>query len=80
MGFFNDLRQQWTVEGMKTSLKKSWMDIVAVIIASLLTPAIILWFGWTANMVNYFCVFLTIDVILGVVLGITLTIIKKSKK
>ena len=80
MGFFNDVRQQWTVEGMKTSLKKSWMDIVAVIIASLLTPAIILWFGWTANMVNYFCVFLTIDVILGVVLGITLTIIKKSKK
>ncbi|MBQ5712991.1 MAG: hypothetical protein IIV77_00650 [Bacteroidaceae bacterium] len=80
MGFFNDVRQQWTVEGMKTSLRKSWMDIVAVIIASLLTPAIILWFGWTANMVNYFCVFLTIDVILGVVLGITLTIIKKSKK
>lgn len=80
MGFFNDVRQQWTVEGMKTSLKKNWMDIVAVIIASLLTPAIILWFGWTANMVNYFCVFLTIDVILGVVLGITLTIIKKSKK
>ncbi len=80
MGFFNDVRQQWTVEGMKTSLKKSWMDIVAVIVASLLTPAIILWFGWTANMVNYFCVFLTIDVILGVVLGITLTIIKKSKK
>ena len=80
MGFFNDVRQQWTVEGMKTSLRKSWMDIVAVIVASLLTPAIILWFGWTANMVNYFCVFLTIDVILGVVLGITLTIIKKSKK
>ena len=80
MGFFNDVRQQWTVEGMKTSLKKSWMDIVAVIIASLLTPAIILWFGWTANMVNYFCVFLTIVVIFGVVLGITLTIIKKSKK
>ena len=80
MGFFNDVRQLWTVEGMKTSLKKSWMDIVAVIIASLLTPAIILWFGWTANMLNYFCVFLTIDVILGVVLGITLTIIKKSKK
>ncbi len=80
MGFFNDVRQQWTVEGMKTSLKKNWMDIVAVIVASLLTPAIILWFGWTANMVNYFCVFLTIDVILGVVLGITLTIIKKSKK
>ena len=80
MGFFNDVRQQWTVEGMKTSLKKNWMDIVAVIIASLLTPAIILWFGWTANMLNYFCVFLTIDVILGVVLGITLTIIKKSKK
>lgn len=80
MGFFNDVRQQWTVEGMKTSLRKNWMDIVAVIVASLLTPAIILWFGWTANMVNYFCVFLTIDVILGVVLGITLTIIKKSKK
>lgn len=80
MGFFNDVRQQWTVEGIKTSLKKSWMDIVAVIIASLLTPAIIQWFGWTANMVNYFCVFLIIDVILGVVLGITLTIIKKSKK
>ncbi len=80
MGFFNDVRQQWTVEGMKTSLKKNWMDIVAVIIASLLTPAIILWFGWTANMLNYFCVFLTIDVILGVVLGVTLTIIKKSKK
>ncbi|MBO5887282.1 MAG: hypothetical protein J6Q60_04600 [Bacteroidaceae bacterium] len=80
MGFFNDVRQQWTVEGMKTSLRKNWMDIVAVIVASLLTPAIILWFGWTANMVNYFCVFLIIDVILGVVLGITLTIIKKSKK
>ena len=75
MGFFNDVRQQWTVEGMKTSLRKNWMDIV-----SLLTPAIIQWFGWTANMVNYFCVFLIIDVILGVVLGITLTIIKKSKK
>ena len=80
MGFFNDVRQQWTVEGMKTSLRKNWMDIVAVIVASLLTTAIILWFGWTANMVNYFCVFLIIDVILGVVLGITLTIIKKSKK
>ena len=80
MGFFNDVRQQWTVEGMKTSLRKNWMDIVAVIVASLLTPAIILWFGWTANMVNYFCVFLIIDVILGVVFGITLTIIKKSKK
>ena len=80
MGFFNDVRQQWTVEGMKTLLRKNWMDIVAVIVASLLTPAIIQWFGWTANMVNYFCVFLIIDVILGVVLGITLTIIKKSKK
>ena len=80
MGFFNDVRQQWTVEGMKTSLRKNWMDIVAVIVASLLTPAIIQCLGWTANMVNYFCVFLTIDVILGVVLGVTLTIIKKSKK
>lgn len=80
MGFFNDVRQQWTVEGIKTSLKESWMDIVAVIVASLLTPAIIQWFGWTANMVNYFCVFLIIDAILGVVFGITLTIIKKSKK
>lgn len=80
MGFFNDVRQQWTVEGMKTSLKKNWMDIVAVIIASLLTPAIIQWLDWTANMLNYFCVFLIVDVILGVVLGITLTIIKKSKK
>ena len=80
MGFFNDVRQQWTVEGIKTSLKKNWMDIVAVIVASLLTPAIIQWLDWTANMLNYFCVFLTIDVILGVVLGITLTIIKKSKK
>ena len=56
------------------------MDIVAVIVASLLTPAIIQWFGWSANMVNYFSIFLMIDVILGVVLGITLTIIKKSKK
>ena len=80
MGFFNDVRQQWTVEGMKTSLKENWMDIVAVIVASLLTPAIIQWFGWTANMVNSFCVFLIIDVILGVLFGITLTIIKKSKK
>ena len=80
MGFFNDVRQQWTVEGMKTSLREHWMDIVAVIVASLLTPAIIQWFGWSANMVNYFSIFLIIDVILGVVLGITLTIIKKSKK
>ena len=80
MGFFNDVRQQWTVEGMKTSLRENWMDIVAVIVASLLTPAIIQWFGWSANMVNYFSTFLMIDVILGVVLGITLTIIKISKK
>jgi len=61
-------------------IKKRWIDLLAIAIASGLTPSMIQWLGWPNNFWTFFIVFLVIAIVVGIVVGIVLGIIKKIKK
>ena len=61
-------------------LKKNWVDLLAIAIASALTPSTIQWLGWTDNFWTFIVVFLLIAIVVGIVVGFVLGIIKKMKK
>ena len=80
MGVFNNNKEQWTKEGIKSSLKERWIDILAIAIASGPTPSLIRWLGWTENSWIYIVVFFFIAIVVGILAGVALSIIKKIKK
>ena len=61
-------------------IKKRWIDLLAIAIASGLTPSMIKWLGWPDNFWTFIIVFLIISIMMGIVVGLALAIIKKIKK
>lgn len=61
-------------------IKKRWIDLLAIAIASGLTPSMIKWLGWPDNFWTFIVVFLVIAIVVGIVVGLALGIIKKMKK
>ena len=80
MGLFNDIKEEWTWAGIKKSLKEGWIDILAIAVASCLTPSVLQWLGWPNNFWTFIIVFFVIAIIVGIVVGFALALIKKIKK
>ena len=66
--------------GLINGIKKRWIDLLAIAIASGFTPGMIKWLGWPDNFWTFIVVFLIIAIVVGVVIGLILGIIKKIKK
>ena len=80
MGFWNDVKQEWTWAGIKADLKEHWPDLVAIVVAGLLTPAVQEWLGWEGNTWAFFGVWIVIAVATAVVIGLVRRIVKKLNK
>ena len=76
MGFWKDVKQEWTWAGIKTDFREHWADIVAIVVAALFTPAVQEWLGWEENTWAYFGVWIVIAVATGVVIGLIRRIVK----
>ena len=61
-------------------IKKRWVDLLAIAIASGLTPSMIKWLGWHDNFWIFIIVFLIISIMVGIVVGLALAIMKRMKK
>jgi hypothetical protein len=61
-------------------IKKRWIDLLAIAIASGLTPSMIQWLGWTNNFWTFIVVFLIIAIVVGIVVGLVMALIKKNKE
>ena len=77
MGFWKDVKQEWTWAGIKADFREHWPDIVAIVVAALFTPAVQEWLGWEENTWAYFGVWIVIAVATGVVIGLIRRIVKK---
>ena len=77
MGFWKDVKQEWTWAGIKASFREHWADIVAIVVAELFTPAVQEWLGWEENTWASFGVWIVIAVATGVVIGLIRRIVKK---
>ena len=61
-------------------IKKRWIDLLSIAIASGLTPSMLQWLGWTDNFWTYIIVFFVIAIVVGIVVGFAMALIKKCKK
>ena len=61
-------------------IKKRWIDLLAIAIASGLTPSMIQWLGLPDNFWTFIIVFLVIAIVVGIVIGLAIALIKKFKK
>ncbi len=77
MGFWNDVKQEWTWAGIKTDLKEHWPDFIAIVVAGLFTPAVQEWLGWGGNTWAFFGVWIIIAVATAVVIGLIRVFVKK---
>ena len=77
MGFWNDIKQEWTWPGIKASFREHWPDFVAIAVAAVFTPAVQEWLGWEENTWAFFGVWIVIAVATAVVIGLIRLIIKK---
>ena len=77
MGFWNDVKQEWTWEGIKADWKEHWPDLVAIVVAGVLTPTLQQWLGWEENTWAFFGIWIVIAVATAVVIGLIRVIVKK---
>ena len=80
MGFWNDVKQEWTWAGIKADFREHWPDLVAIVVSGLLTPAVQEWLGWGENGWTFLGVWIVIAVAAAVVIGLIRRIIKKLNK
>ena len=59
-------------------IKKRWIDLLAIAIASGLTPSMIQWLGWPNNFWTFIVVFFVIAIAVGIVVGLIMALIKKK--
>ena len=59
-------------------IKKRWIDLLAIAIASGLTPSMIQWLGWPNNFWTFFIVFLVMAIFVGIVVSFAWALIKKD--
>ena len=76
MGFWNDVKQEWTWAGIKADFREHWPDLVAIVVSGLLTPAVQEWLGWGENGWTFLGVWIVIAVAAAVVIGLIRRIVK----
>ncbi len=79
MGFWNDVKQEWTWAGIKADWKEHWPDLVAIVVAGVLTPTLQQWLGWGDNGWAFLGVWIVIAVATGVVIGLIRVIVRRKK-
>lgn len=77
MGFWNDVKQEWTWAGIKADFREHWPDLVAIVVAGLLTPVVQEWLGWGENGWAFLGVWIVIAVAAAVVIGLIRRIVEK---
>ena len=77
MGFWKDVKQEWTWAGIKADFREHWADFVAIVVAGLFTPAVQEWLGWKENTWAFFGVWIVIAVATAVVIGLIRRIVEK---
>ena len=77
MGFWSDIKQEWTWEGIKADWKEHWPDFIAIALAAGLTPTLQQWLGWGDNGWAFLGVWIIIAVTAAVVIGLIRVIVKK---
>jgi len=77
MGFWNDVKQEWTWAGIKADFREHWPDLVAIVVAGLLTPAVQEWLRWEENGWAFLGVWIIIAVSAAVVIGLIRRIVEK---
>lgn len=80
MDFWNDVKHQWTREGIKAYFKERWQDLLTVFIAGWLTPIVRERFGWENNFWTFLGIWIVIAIATAVVIGVIITIIKRISK
>lgn len=77
MGLLDDIKKEWTWEGIKADFKEHWPDFVAIAVAAGLTPTVQQWLGWGEHTWAYPGVWIVIAVTSAVVIGFIRVIVKK---
>lgn len=77
MGFWKDVKQEWTWAGIKADWKEHWPDLVAIVVAGSFTPAVQEWLRWEENTWAFFGVWIVIAVATAVVIGLIRRIVEK---
>ena len=77
MGFWKDVKQEWTWAGIKADWKEHWPDLVAIVVSGLFTPAVQEWLGWEENTWAFLGVWIVIAVATAVVIGLIRRIVEK---
>ena len=80
MGLLKDIKEEWTWEGFKKSMKEEWPIIIAVAIAALLTQPCLRCMGKTDSTLMFFLVQMVIFLLACVVIAMVLGIKRKIKK
>ena len=76
MGFWRDIKQEWTWAGIKADFREHWPDLVAIVVAGVLTPTLQQWLGWGENGWAFFVVWIIFAVATAVVIGLIRRIVK----
>ena len=77
MGLWNDIKQEWTWEGIKADWKEHWPDFVAIAVSAGFTPTVQQWLGWEGLTWTYPTVWIVIALASAVVIGLIRVIVKK---
>ena len=80
MGLIKDIKEQWTWDGIKKSLKEEWTILLAVAIAAFLTQPCLRKMGKADSTLMFFIVQIVIFLLANIAIGIVMGIKGKIKK
>ncbi len=80
MGLWNDIKQEWTWEGFKASLREDWDSLLAIFLAAMLTKPMMRWMGMDDSGWLFFLTSPLIAIAFAVVIGIAKRIMKRYNR
>ncbi len=80
MGLWNDIKQEWTWEGIKKSLRENWPTLLAVFIAGFLTQPCLKWMGKEHSILLFFVVYAVLCLLVSICVGLIIRIKERVKK
>ncbi|MBP5394035.1 MAG: hypothetical protein J6Y59_09495 [Bacteroidaceae bacterium] len=80
MGFWNDVKQEWTWAGIKKSFQEDWQTLLIVAISGFLTPIVMKWLGREGSTLEFFLVNITLFLLISIVTGVIIGLTRKKQK
>jgi len=77
MGLWNDIKQEWTWEGFKASMREDWDGLLAIFLAAMSTKPIMRRMGMDDSGWRFFLIYTLIAIAFVVVIGIAKGIMKR---